>query len=57
VEDGISGREWGETQARSSPPWSEEKWQRIGTIFGVDFVTDVQVDHPDRTAQADPDAA
>jgi hypothetical protein len=33
----ISAREWGRRQAAASPVWSEEKWQRIGTILGIEF--------------------
>jgi hypothetical protein len=61
VEEGISAREWGQTQARSSPVWPEEKWRRIGRIFGVDFIAEdppVRLGTADEaTAAADPDAA
>ncbi|GAA3447793.1 hypothetical protein Pve01_50030 [Planomonospora venezuelensis] len=30
-----SAREWGKRQAARSPRWSDEKWQRIATLFGV----------------------
>jgi hypothetical protein len=60
VEEGISAREWGQMQARSSPAWSEEKWRRIGAIFGVDFVADhepVELHSADEAPAANPDAA
>ncbi len=57
MDERISAREWGRLQARSSPPWLEEKWQRIGAIFGVDFVADVDSDGVDGAAKAGPDAA
>jgi hypothetical protein len=60
VEEGISGREWGLLQAGLSPAWSEEKWRRIGAIFGVDFIADdqpVSLDTAEEAAAADPDAA
>jgi hypothetical protein len=61
VEEGISAREWGQTQARSSPVWPEEKWRRIGAIFGVDFIAEdrsVRLGTADEaTAATDPDAA
>jgi hypothetical protein len=31
-------REWGRRQAARAPTWSEEKWRRVGRIFGVDLV-------------------
>lgn len=33
----VSAREWGRRQAAASPVWSDEKWQRIGAILGVDL--------------------
>jgi hypothetical protein len=60
VEEGISAREWGQMQARSSPAWPEEKWRRIGGIFGVDFVAQdqpVRLEAADEATAADPDAA
>ena len=60
MEEGISAWEWGQMQARSSPAWWEEKWRRIGLIFGVDFVAEdqsVRLDTADEAASADPDAA
>ena len=33
----VSAREWGRRQAAASPVWSEQKWQRIGAILGVDL--------------------
>jgi len=50
----ISAREWGRQQAKLSPPWTEEKWQRVGAIFGVDFLAgdldDLADDESDREA-------
>ena len=63
MEEGISAREWGRMQARSSPAWPEEKWRRIGAIFGVDFIAEEQPFelhplHPaDEARTANPDAA
>lgn len=37
MEAPISAREWGREQARNSPVWSEDKWRRIGAIFGIEF--------------------
>jgi hypothetical protein len=48
----VSAREWGREQARNSPPWSEEKWRRVGAIFGVEFIAE-----PDRDADQSRDAA
>jgi hypothetical protein len=60
VEEGISAREWGQIQARSSPAWPEEKWRRIGAIFGVDFITEdqpVSLETADEAPTPNPDAA
>jgi hypothetical protein len=61
VEEGIRAREWGQLQARSSPVWPEEKWRRIGAIFGVDFIAErrsARLGTADEArAAADPDAA
>jgi hypothetical protein len=35
--ESVSAREWGRRQAAASPVWSEQKWQRIGAILGVDL--------------------
>lgn len=48
----VSAREWGREQARNSPTWSEEKWRRIGAIFGVEFTESAEAD-----AEASRDAA
>jgi hypothetical protein len=44
----VSAREWGRRQAAASPVWSEQKWQRIGAILGVDLThpTDSEADEP-----------
>ena len=57
MDERVSAREWGRLQARSSPPWPEEKWRRIGAIFGVDFVADAGSERVDGAAKAGPDAA
>lgn len=44
----VSAREWGRRQAAASPVWSEEKWQRIGAILGVELT------HPKDSADGEP---
>ncbi|TDD63718.1 hypothetical protein [Actinomadura rubrisoli] len=31
---------WGKRQASTSPRWSDDKWNRIGTIFGLVLAED-----------------
>lgn len=31
----LTAREWGQQQARRSPPWSDERWHRISKLLGV----------------------
>ncbi|MGW5633243.1 hypothetical protein ACWEU6_38265, partial [Streptosporangium sandarakinum] len=31
----LSAREWGRRQAARSPRWTDEKWRRVATVFGV----------------------
>ena len=35
----LSPAEWGRRQAADSPPWSEEKWQRVSTLLGLRFTS------------------
>jgi len=34
----LSPSEWAQQQAALAPEWSEEKWQRVARILGVEFV-------------------
>ena len=46
----VSAREWGRREAAASPVWSEDKWQRVGAILGVDLT------HPKDSAEDGPAA-
>lgn len=53
----ISPREWGRRQAAASPVWSEEKWQRIGAILGVDFTPTAERAHHEEDQDHEPPPA
>lgn len=49
----VSPREWGRQQAAASPPWSEEKWQRVAAILGIRWLPVEQpTDEPDDLPEA-----
>ncbi|MFF9506320.1 hypothetical protein ACF1BU_02790 [Streptomyces sp. NPDC014724] len=33
----TTAREWGRIQAAKAPAWSEERWQRVSTLLGLEF--------------------
>ncbi|MCQ4043366.1 hypothetical protein ACFOSC_02085 [Streptantibioticus rubrisoli] len=44
----LSAREWGRMQAAKAPAWSEERWQRISKILGLELTeTKVRGEPPD----------
>jgi hypothetical protein len=36
--ESLSAQEWGRRQAAASPVWSEEKWQRVATLLGIQWL-------------------
>lgn len=46
---------WGKRQASTSPRWTDDKWNEIGTIFGLNLVT--ETDPGQQETEALPDAA
>jgi hypothetical protein len=40
---------WGKRQASNSPRWTDAKWSKISTIFGLELVAD---DGQDQRAEA-----
>jgi hypothetical protein len=38
VVESLSAQEWGRRQAAASPAWSEEKWQRVATLLGIQWL-------------------
>jgi hypothetical protein len=41
---------WGKRQASKSPRWTDDKWTKIGTIFGLELVAERE---PDQQAQTE----
>nr|WP_176573346.1 hypothetical protein [Nonomuraea pusilla] len=44
-EPSAEARAWGRKIAAGRPHWSDEKWQRIGVILGIEITSDTD-DHP-----------
>lgn len=41
MEPSASAREWGRQQAAASPRWSEDKWQRVAALLGMQLALPV----------------
>jgi hypothetical protein len=52
--ESISAREWGRRQAAASPVWSEEKWQRVATLLGIQWLPsdELEVSDSDESFEA-----